>query len=236
MEQYVLKKRSKEMRGSTITNWLDSKHSFSFGDYYDPDQMAFGPLRVINEDIVNPASGFGLHPHNNMEIISYIISGELSHKDSMGSGSVIKQGDIQLMSAGSGILHSEYNASDNIPVHFLQIWIMPELRNEKPSYQQKSVKPEEMHNHFLLVISENSENQSLEIKQNARVLIGHFDKEYKTSIQLKSNRRYWLQMIKGIVNVNEETLSNGDGLAITQEEVLQLTLIESSLMLLFDLP
>ncbi|CEG56079.1 pirin family protein [Legionella fallonii] len=229
-------KRNKETRGLTNISWLKSKHSFSFGDYYDPEQMGFGPLRVINEDRVIPGAGFGFHPHNNMEIISYVVSGQLAHKDSMKNGSVIKPGDVQIMSAGTGVMHSEYNASNTEEVHFLQIWIMPNVRNERPNYQQKLFSPEEMHHCFRVVVSPNGEEQSLVIKQDARMLAGRFDKGEHTVVQTKSNRRYWLQMVHGSVIVNEERLSSGDGLALEREEILNIASVVDSEIILFDLP
>lgn len=232
----MITRKSKETRGLTNIGWLKSKHSFSFGDYYDPENMGFGPLRVINEDRVAPGAGFGAHPHHNMEIISYVASGQLAHKDSMRNGSVIKPGDVQIMSAGTGVVHSEYNASDTEEVHFLQIWIMPNAHNERPTYQQKSFTPEEMHNTFCVVVSPDGEGQSLVIKQDARMLVGLFDEGNRTTLQTLSNRRYWVQMVHGRATVNEEHLSAGDGVAVEHEKALHITSLTDSEILLFDLP
>lgn len=232
----MLIKSSKDERGLTNAGWLRSKHSFSFGSFYDPEKMGFSVLRVINEDRVIPGAGFGTHPHNNMEIISYVLNGGLAHKDSMGSGSIIKPGDIQIMSAGSGVAHSEYNASDNEEVHFLQIWIMPNVVNQKPNYQQKTFNPEELHNKFRIVISSDGEDQSLLIRQDARMFAGTFDEGYQTTVPVNAHRRYWLQMARGTARINEEQISAGDSLAVKNTDTLELTAITNAEILLFDLP
>ena len=167
-------KRHRNERGPTDAGWLKSMHTFSFGQYHDPANMGFGPLRVINDDRVIPGAGFGTHPHSNMEIISYVLSGELAHKDNMGNGSTIKPGEVQLMSAGTGVTHSEYNASDTENVHFLQIWVMPDQQNGQPGYQQKEFDPAEMQGKFRTVVSPDGENGSLIVKQDVRLLTGQF--------------------------------------------------------------
>ena len=232
----MLKKRYRDERGPTDAGWLKSMHSFSFGHYQDPTQMGFGPLRVINEDRVIPGAGFGAHPHANMEIISYVLSGELAHKDSMGNGSVIKPGDVQIMSAGSGITHSEFNNSDDNEVHFLQIWIMPDVQNETPDYQQKNFADQEMANQFRVVVSPNGENGSLHIKQDARLLVGKFDEGITSVFKTQSGRRYWVQIAKGLADVNGEKGSNGDGFAITAEQEIIIDAKTDAEILLFDLP
>lgn len=232
----MLTKRYRDERGPTDAGWLKSLHSFSFGHYHDPDYMGFGPLRVINEDRVIPGAGFGTHPHSNMEIISYVLSGELAHKDSMGNGSVIKPGDVQLMSAGTGITHSEFNNSKDKEVHFLQIWIMPNVENEAPSYQQKSFDQKEQSNKFQVVVSPDGENGSLKIKQDARVLVGKFDESVTSIFKTKPKRRYWAQVAKGMVEVNGEKGSNGDGFSFENEAEIIINAKTDAEVLLFDLP
>jgi redox-sensitive bicupin YhaK (pirin superfamily) len=223
-------------RGPTHAGWLNSQHSFSFGHYFDSNHMGFGPLRVINEDRVIPGAGFGTHPHDNMEIISYVLSGELAHKDSMGNGSVIRPGDIQLMSAGTGVAHSEFNNSREEEVHFLQVWIMPDVRNAQPRYQQRSFDPADMQNKFRVVISPDGADDSLLVNQDARMLAGHFDKDAYTTVGTAPGRRYWLQMARGIAAVNDIRIEQGDGLAVTGEDEITVRALAEAEILLFDLP
>jgi redox-sensitive bicupin YhaK (pirin superfamily) len=232
----MLTKRYRDERGPTDAGWLKSMHSFSFGHYQDPDHMGFGPLRVINEDRVVPGAGFGAHPHSNMEIISYVLKGELAHKDSMGNGSTIKPGDIQIMSAGSGITHSEYNGSDSNEVHFLQIWIMPNVENEAPDYQQKTFDQGDLNNQFRVVISPDGENGSLTIKQDARMLVGKFDEGIATVFKTQAGRRYWIQIAQGMADVNGEKGASGDGFAIETENEIIIKANTDAEILLFDLP
>ncbi|CDZ76482.1 Quercetin 2,3-dioxygenase [Legionella massiliensis] len=232
----MLTRRDRNERGPTMAGWLNSKHSFSFGHYYDPRQMGYGVLRVINEDKVIPGAGFGTHPHSNMEIISYVLKGQLAHKDSMGSGSIIKPGDVQLMSAGSGVTHSEYNASNEEEVHFLQIWIIPKVYDQKPRYQQRTFTPEDLHNQFRVVVSPDGEEGSLEIKQDARLFVGKFDAGNKTRIVLNPQLKYWLQVAQGTATVNGVKLVAGDGLAIAEEQRLESISESDSELLFFDLP
>ncbi|MBL1419694.1 MAG: pirin family protein [Alphaproteobacteria bacterium] len=229
-------KRYRDDRGPTDAGWLKSMHSFSFGQYHDPDHMGFGPLRVINDDRVIPGAGFGTHSHANMEIISYVLRGELAHKDSMGNGSSIKPGDIQLMSAGSGVSHSEFNGSDNEEVHFLQIWIMPNQENTDPDYQEKSFNVDELNNTFRVVVSPDGENGSLVIKQDARMLVGKLDEDVKVVFDAKPERKYWLQMAQGIAEVNGEEARAGDGFAFSGEDKITVKSHTQSEILLFDLP
>lgn len=232
----MLTRRYRDERGPTDAGWLKSMHSFSFSHYHDPAHMGFGPLRVINEDRVVPGAGFNTHSHNNMEIISYVLKGGLAHKDSMGNGSIIRPGDIQIMSAGIGVSHSEYNDSEEEEVHFLQIWIIPNVQNHKPSYQQKSFPAEEMHNAFRTVISPDRENDSLTILQDARMLAGKFDVGNITTFAPQPGRRYWLQMAQGIADINEEKMLAGDGLAVQDEKAIIITSTTDTEILLFDLP
>lgn len=232
----MITKRDRNERGPTDAGWLKSMHSFSFGHYQDQDHMGFGPLRVINEDRVIPAAGFDEHRHRNMEIISYVLKGDLAHKDSMGNGSSIKPGDVQVMSAGSGIRHSEFNGSDSEEVHLLQIWIMPNVENEVPGYQQKSFTPEEMNNQFRLVVSPNGEQGSLSVKQDARMFAGKFDEDVTVKFETVNGRKYWLQMAQGKAEINGESASAGDGFAITGEDVIAIKSITQAEALLFELP
>ncbi|MBI3441858.1 MAG: pirin family protein [Proteobacteria bacterium] len=230
--------RKKEERGSTEASWLKSQHSFSFGEYYDPQNMGFGHLRVINEDWIIPESGFGTHGHKNMEIVTYILAGELTHKDSLGTGSVIRPGEVQLMSAGKGILHSEVNASPLAEVHLLQIWIMPNEQNTRPKYQQKAFPPEQMQNRFRLIVSPNGENGSLMIKQDAKVLALRLAAGQTASVEMSARRKYWLQVAQGgVVRAQNQPLEAGDALAIDHEQgTLTLTAHQETEVLLFDLP
>lgn len=222
-------------RGTTKNNWLDSKHTFSFAGYYDLNNMGFGPLRVINDDIVAPGGGFGLHPHDNMEIISIVLSGELQHKDSMGHKEVLHPGEIQKMSAGTGVFHSEYNNSDKEPVHFLQIWIMPSKRNILPSYSQKFFP--DMLNEFALIASPDGRENSFKIVQDVFVYQTILEKEKILNYQVAKNRIIWIHIAKGQVNINNTKLSTGDGLGIKDEEVLlNITSIsDTSNIILFDM-
>lgn len=232
----MITKRYRDERGPTDAGWLQSQHSFSFGHYQDPVYMGFGPLRVINEDRVIPGAGFGTHPHSNMEIISYVLDGELAHKDSMGNGSSIKPGDIQIMSAGSGVTHSEYNGSEENGVHFLQIWIMPDVENEAPDYQQKRFEDADMQNQFLEVITPDGANGSLKIRQNARMLTGKFEEGSEINFTPEARRKYWVQIARGITTVNGEKGSAGDGFAIQDEDLITIQAETIAEVLLFDLP
>lgn len=232
----MLVKRHRDERGPTNAGWLKSMHSFSFGHYHDPAHMGFGPLRVINEDWVAPGAGFPTHPHDNMEIITYVLSGELAHKDSLGNGSVIRPGDVQVMSAGSGIRHSEFNNSDSEQVHLLQIWIMPNVRNEAPGYQQKSFDTAKMKNDFRVVVSPDGENSSLLIKQDARLLTARLDADIERKLTVDPKRKYWLQVANGIVEINGEEARSGDGIALQNVKEISVRSRTDTEILLFDLP
>jgi len=232
----MIVKRHRNDRGPTDAGWLKSMHSFSFGHYHDPEHMGFGPLRVINDDHVIPGAGFGTHPHSNMEIISYVLDGELAHKDSMGNGSSIKAGDIQLMSAGTGVTHSEFNGSRKNGLHFLQIWIMPDVENTEPGYQQKAFEPSEMQNKFRVVVSPDGENGSLQIKQDARLLTGKFDQNAEAVFEAHPDRKYWVQIVRGIARINTHEARAGDGFAISGEDTISVTSTTDAEILLFDLP
>lgn len=232
----MIKVRKSEDRGSTKIDWLDSKHSFSFGNYYDLDYMGFGALRVINEDKVKPAAGFGAHPHSNMEIISYVLEGALSHKDSLGTGSIIVPGDVQRMSAGTGITHSEFNPQNDKSVHFLQIWIIPEKDGIPPSYQQKSFTHKRKPGHLTLVASREGRSESLTVHQDVNIYVLDLDSSVQEfSYPLKEGRMAWVQMARGDAIVNGYPLKQGDGAAISREENMTFATETKAEILIFDL-
>lgn len=227
--------RKAEDRGRADFGWLDSRHSFSFGQYYDPRQLGFGALRVINDDRVAAGGGFDTHGHKDMEIFSYVLEGALAHRDSLGSGSVIRPGDVQLMSAGTGIRHSEFNASEKDPVHFLQIWIMPETQGLEPAYAERHFPEAERRDRLKLIVSSDGRDGSLKIHQDAAIHAGLLEEGARLTETLKVHRRYWLQVARGALDVNGLALREGDGLAITKEESLTLDAKSPSEILLFDL-
>jgi quercetin 2,3-dioxygenase len=220
--------RPQDQRGVADFGWLDSRHSFSFGNYYDPKQMGFASLRVINEDKVMPGKGFGTHGHQDMEIISYVLAGELEHKDSMGNGSVIRPGDVQRMSAGTGVRHSEFNASDTNLVHFLQIWIVPDSTGIEPSYEEKNFSSEIKKGELTLVGSRDGKNNSLTIHQDVNLYLGSLTKSDRLTYQIPEQRAVWLQVAKGEVKLNELLLQAGDGAAITEETEIAIAGTENS--------
>lgn len=222
-------------RGASNFGWLDSKHTFSFGHYYDPANMGFGKLRVINEDVVAGGGGFGTHPHDNMEIISYVLGGALAHKDSLGTGSVIRPGDVQRMTAGTGIAHSEFNASENDPVHFLQIWVLPDQRSLAPSYEQKSFPAESRKGRLTLVGARDGRDGAVTIHQDVDLFVADLDKDQAVTHPLRPRRRAWVQVTRGEVVVNGETVSAGDGAALTDESTVTIAANDNAEVLLFDL-
>ena len=222
-------------RGHTKIDWLDSRHSFSFGDYYDPQHMGFGPLRVINDDRVTPGGGFGAHPHRDMEIITYIVSGAVEHKDSLGTGSVIRPGDVQRMTAGSGIRHSEFNPSKTEPVHFLQIWIQPNQKNLTPSYEQRTLSETERLGGLRLIASQDGRDESVTIHQDVDVYASLLESGQAVRHSIRGGRIVWLQLIRGSISLNGQQLQPGDGTAIEQEQKLEITSQDESELLLFDL-
>jgi quercetin 2,3-dioxygenase len=227
-------RRSNE-RGGGDYGWLNTKHTFSFSDYWDPRWMGFRSLRVINEDYVAPASGFPTHPHNDMEIITYILEGQLEHKDSLGTGSVILPGDGQRMSAGRGIRHSEFNPSKSQPVHLYQIWIMPEKKGLEPSYEQKKFPAEEKQGKFRLIASPDAKEGSVMINQDACLFVTLLPPGEEVGHSFAEGRRGWLQVAKGEVELNGQRLVQGDGAAISDERRLSLKGTKDSEVLLFDL-
>lgn len=232
---YIL--RLSNDRGQTLTDWLNSRHTFSFGTYFDPNFRGFSDLLVINDDIVAPSQGFGMHPHDNMEIISIVLSGMLEHRDSLGNDGVIKPGEIQKMSAGFGITHSEYNPSTVDPVHFLQIWIVPEEKNLPPSYEQKKFGLNQTHNQLCLVAANEENEEIIRIHQDVRLYQSILDCSRCLSYTLDKSRAVWIQVAQGSVMVNDNLLMAGDGFGIWDEE-RQITIQgadDRSLFLLFDL-
>jgi hypothetical protein len=228
-------RRSAE-RGFADHGWLKSFHTFSFADYFDPEQVEFGPLRVINEDRVQAGAGFGTHPHRDMEILSYVLSGELAHQDSMGNGSTIRPGDVQRMSAGSGVRHSEFNPSKSEAVHFLQIWIQPNVRNIEPSYEEKRFSTEEKRGHLKLIASPDRADGSVLIHQDARVYAGLFDGAEQAELTVAPGRRIYLHVARGHLTANHIALEAGDALKVTEGEHVAVTHGRSAEVLVFDLP
>ena len=235
----MLKIRPAVERGLADLGWLHSRHSFSFASYNDPEHMGFGPLRVINEDQVQPGKGFDTHGHQDMEIISYVIDGALQHRDSMGTGSIIRPGDVQRMTAGTGVRHSEFNASKNAPVHFLQIWILPERRGLEPSYEQKTFSEDDMRGQWRLIGSRDGGDGSITIHQDVNLYATVLRNAQSLSRELPAERDTWLQMVRGAVTLDGRQLSAGDGVAIRGMRALELTGRTSeqlqSEVLLFDM-
>ncbi len=213
----MIRIRRGEERGHIDHGWLDTRHTFSFGDYHDPRAMGFRDLRVINEDRVLPGQGFGTHGHRDMEIVSYVLEGGLAHKDSLGSGSVITPGDVQYMSAGTGVRHSEFNASKTEPVHFMQIWIMPNAEGLPPRYDQKRFGPEEKRGRLRLVVSPSGEDGSIAIRQDVRMYASLLDPGQSAALTLSAGRHLWVQVLEGSLEVNGKSLQAGDGLAASDE-------------------
>ncbi len=224
--------RKAEARGHANHGWLDTYHTFSFDDYYDPEHMQFRTLRVINEDRVSGGQGFGQHPHRDMEIISYVVSGILEHRDSMGNRAIMNAGDVQRISAGTGILHSEYNGSPIEPVHFLQIWIKPDQRGIKPEYAKKSFRGiEGIH----LIASKSGRAGSIPIHQDADVYVAKLKAAAATGHEFAPNRSGWVQLIEGELTINGQEFSPGDGAAISNEKRISLTATRDAHFLFFDL-
>jgi quercetin 2,3-dioxygenase len=226
--------RKSNERGHAEHGWLDTYHSFSFADYYDPQWMGFGSLRVINDDLVMPGMGFGAHPHKDMEIITYMLSGSLEHKDSMGNGRIIRAGEIQYMAAGSGVRHSEFNPSQTEAAHLLQIWIQPDSRGVKPRYAEKSLRDAPT-GKFHLVTSKNGRDGSIAIHQDADLLLARLEPGQQVAHSLANNRNGWLHVAEGEVVLNGKTLSGGDAAALSNESKLEVKANKPSQVLLFDL-
>jgi quercetin 2,3-dioxygenase len=227
--------RDRSTRGQSRTGWLDSKHSFSFGDYYDPEHIGFRALRVINEDRIIPGAGFPRHGHRDMDILSYVLDGALQHKDSIGNGTVIRPGEIQRMSAGTGVEHSEFNASQSKPAHFLQIWIIPEKRGIKPSYEQKSVPLEERRGKLRLVAAPDAPEGAVTLHEDARVYVANLAAGECVSHDIAPDRGVWVQVARGIVGLNGTELREGDGAALEDEKNATIEAETDAEVLLFDL-
>jgi redox-sensitive bicupin YhaK (pirin superfamily) len=223
-------------RGTTKIDWLDSRHSFSFGDYFDPAHLGFRSLRVLNDDVVAPGAGFGMHPHRDMEILTWVLEGELEHQDTLGSHSSIRPGELQRMTAGTGILHSEYNPSETDRVRLLQIWLLPERKGLRPGYEQKLFPAEGRNGRLQLVASHDGREGSLSIHQDADVYVANLGADQAVSHDLQPNRLAWIQVARGAVVLNGRRLEVGDGAAVTGEPNLRLTGADAqSELLLFDL-
>ncbi len=231
---YIMNIRKANQRGHASHGWLDSYHTFSFADYYDPNWMGYRSLRVINDDLVMPGMGFGAHPHRDMEIITYILSGAIEHKDSMGNGRVIRAGDVQYMAAGSGVRHSEFNPSKEEAAHFLQIWIQPDETGVKPRYAEKSLAGAET-GKLHLITSKTGRENSIAIHQDADLWLGRLEAGQKLTQQLAGQRHGWLQVAEGEIELNGERLVGGDAAALDGESKLLLSAHKPSQVLLFDL-
>ena len=231
----MLDVRRSDERGYADHGWLKSFHTFSFADYFDPAHVEFGALRVINEDRVAPGAGFGTHGHRDMEIISYVLDGELAHKDSLGTGSTIRPGDVQRMSAGRGVMHSEFNPSNDKQVHFLQIWIQPNRRGVAPSYEQKRFEPAEKRGRLRLIASPDGADGSVTLQQDARVYAGLFDSTETARVEVGADRQLYLHVARGSVVANGQALKAGDGLKVANVGTLTLADGADAEVLLFDL-
>lgn len=231
----MIRLRRASDRGHADHGWLNTHHTFSFAEYHDPEHVRFRSLRVMNEDRVAPGQGFGSHPHRDMEIVSYVLDGALEHKDSMGNGEVLKPGEFQRISAGTGVVHSEFNPSSTEPVHFYQIWLMPERTGIEPSYEQKWFDPSERTNRLRLVASPDGEQGSLTIHQDARIYLSTLESGNRVSHDLASDRHAWLQVLRGSVDFSDQTLTAGDGVAVSDESLPTIEANEDSEVLLFDL-
>jgi redox-sensitive bicupin YhaK (pirin superfamily) len=227
--------RPSKERGVTRLDWLDSRHSFSFSDYYDPRHMGFRSLRVINDDRVTPGAGFGTHGHRDMEIVTYVLSGALAHRDSVGAGAELKRGDVQRMSAGTGIRHSEFNGSKQNPVHFLQIWVVPERPGLSPGYQQQHFSDEEKRGRLRLIASRDGRDGALTIHQDLDLFASILDLGERVAYQLHAGRNAWVQVAEGAITLNGHTLQAGDGAAVSDQSVLEVTAVAKTEFLLFDL-
>ena len=223
-------------RGFADHGWLKSRHTFSFADYVDPNFMGFSELRVINDDRVVPGAGFPTHPHRNMEIVSYVLDGTMEHKDSMGNGSVIRPGDVQRMTAGTGVTHSEFNASDTHPLRFLQIWIFPDQNGLEPGYEQKHFDEQQRRGRLRLVGSPDGHDDSILIHQDVRLYAGLFDADESDKVSQAANRKYYVHVARGSIDLNGKRLNEGDGAYVEHQPVLAVKGINRGEVLVFDLP
>ena len=232
----MLQIRRSEERGAAHHGWLDSRHTFSFAHYQDPEHSGFGPLLVINEDRVAPGQGFGAHSHRDMEILSYVLDGALAHKDSMGNGSVLRYGDVQRMSAGNGVRHSEFNASNEAALHFLQIWIEPNVTGIEPGYEEKHFPPEAKAGRLRLIASNDGRDGSVLVHQDACVYAAIMDEGERLEHRLAPHRLAYVHLVRGSLSVNGQALKEGDGLKINGERGVVFDQAEAAELLLFDLP
>ncbi|WP_417395281.1 pirin family protein [Gimesia chilikensis] len=231
----MIRVRKAEERGHADHGWLDTYHTFSFAGYQDPEHVHFRTLRVMNEDVVQPGQGFGTHPHRDMEIVTYVLEGALEHKDSMGNGEVLRAGEFQRMSAGTGITHSEFNPSATEPVHLYQIWLFPESKGIEPSYEQKQFPVSEQQNQLRLVASPEAEAGSLRIHQDARVYLSQIEAEQTVTYALAEGRHAWLQVLRGSVVLNDVALDVSDGAAVSDTRNLKIQATDDAEIMLFDL-
>ncbi len=227
--------RKTQDRGHANLGWLDTYHTFSFSTYQDPQHMRFRSLRVMNEDVVAPGHGFGTHPHNDMEIVTYVLEGALEHRDSMGNGEVLRPGEFQRMTAGTGITHSEFNPSESEPVHLYQIWLLPERQGIEPSYEQKRFPDDDRRNRLRLVASRDAEQGSLLIHQDARIYLSKLDTGKEVSHDLLEHRHAWLQVLRGTISLNGVELDTGDGAAVSDVSSLTILAGSDAEIMLFDL-
>jgi redox-sensitive bicupin YhaK (pirin superfamily) len=231
----MIEVRKSDERGHAEHGWLNSYHSFSFADYYDPQHMGFGALRVINEDRIAPGTGFGAHGHRDMEIISYVLEGELAHKDNIGNGSVIRPGDVQRMSAGRGVMHSEFNHSQEHPTHFLQIWIEPNVHGITPGYEEKRFEEGEKKGCLRLIASPDGTQGSVTIHQDAKIYAGLFNESERALYSLAAGRRVYVHVVRGEIRINDVELKAGDALKAADIETIQVSQGHDAEILLFDL-
>ena len=231
----MLRLRQAQDRGHANHGWLDTWHTFSFSSYQDPQHVRFRALRVMNEDVVAPGQGFGTHPHDNMEIVTYVLSGALEHRDSMGNGEVLRPGEFQRMTAGTGITHSEFNPSPTEPVHLYQIWLFPDRKGHTPSYEQKQFDAAGRRDRWQLVASPNGDDGSLRIHQDARIFLGDLSTGTSLHYELRPERHAWLQVLRGELTLNGQRLETSDGVAISEETKLDLTTNTTAEVMLFDL-
>lgn len=227
--------RRADERGFADHGWLKARHTFSFASYHDPDFMGFRSLRVMNEDRIDPGMGFGTHPHRDMEIVTYVLEGALEHKDSMGNGEVLRPGEFQRMSAGTGITHSEFNPSDTEPTHLYQIWLLPERKGIEPSYEQKRFDDGGMTNTLRLVASPDAEHGSLAISQDARIFLAKIEKDVTVQHELTPGRHAWLQVLRGAISLNDAAFDTSDAAAVSEETNLNINATTDAEIMLFDL-
>lgn len=232
----MIKLRKSQERGHANHGWLDSYHSFSFAEYFDAEHMQYSALRVINEDVVAGGEGFGMHPHRDMEIVTYILSGSLRHQDSMGNGSIIGVGDVQRMTAGTGVRHSEFNASQDVPVHLLQIWITPSENNLTPSYEEKHFSRQEKENQWRLIASRNGHDGSITIHQDVNLYATILTPQKQEKLPIAPNRCAYVQVVSGEILLEDKQLIAGDAAKVSEEQLLNIQALQESELLWFDLP